>query len=167
LPRRVLARRQLVRPAARECVRAIGDAGRFERALSEMRARYGSMLERGATTLWESFDPTASLCHGFSATPVYQLSTEILGVFPVLPGFRRFRVSPKPADLSFARGTFPTVLGDVDVAWERTPGGLELEVVVPSGAQAELIAPPGLRLRGAPRVGPGRHQIRFDQSAAG
>ncbi len=147
--------------------RALSRAGRFERALSEMRARYGSMLERGATTLWESFDPTASLCHGFSATPVYQLSTEILGVFPVLPGFRRFRVSPKPADLSFARGTFPTVLGDVDVAWERTPGGLELEVVVPSGAQAELIAPPGLRLRGAPRVGPGRHQIRFDQSAAG
>lgn len=145
--------------------RALSKAGRFERALSEMRARYGSMLERGATTLWESFDPTGSLCHGFSATPVYQLSTEILGVLPVLPGFRRFRVSPEPADLSFARGTFPTVLGDIEVAWERTAGGLELEVAVPPGAQAELGAPAGFRLRGASRVGPGRHHVRFDRSA--
>ncbi|HBZ68612.1 MAG TPA: hypothetical protein DEP35_02200 [Deltaproteobacteria bacterium] len=147
--------------------RALCRAGRFERALLEMRARYGSMLERGATTLWESFDPTGSLCHGFSATPVYQLSTEILGVLPLAPGFRRFRVSPKPVDLSFARGTFPTVRGDIEVAWERGPGGLELELEVPSGAQAELIAPEGLCLRGAPRVGPGRHEVRFDRSPGG
>jgi len=144
--------------------RALSHADRFDRALSEIRARYGGMLERGATTLWESFDPTASLCHGFSATPVYQLSTEVLGILPLTPGFRRFRVSPKPADLSFAKGTFPTVRGDVEVAWERVPGGLSLELSVPSGSQAELVPPPGLRVRGAPRAGPGRHQLRFDAS---
>jgi hypothetical protein len=147
--------------------RALSRAGRFDRALSEIRARYGRMLDRGATTLWESFDPTASLCHGFSATPVYQLSSEVLGVLPVLPGFRRFRVAPQLADLSYAKGIFPTVLGDVDVAWERVPGGLELALGVPPGAQAELVAPRGLRLRGAPRVGPGHHRFRFDESAGG
>ena len=56
-------------------------------SLRLMRERYGRMLARGATTLWESFEPTASLCHGFSATPVYQLSTEVLGVTPLAPGF--------------------------------------------------------------------------------
>jgi len=146
--------------------RALSRAGRFERALSEMRTRYGDMLARGATTLWESFEPTASLCHGFSATPVYQLSTEILGVFPLAPGFRRLRVSPKPADLSFASGLLPTVLGDVEVAWQRAAGGIELELVVPAGAQAELVAPPGFSGCAVPRVGPGRHQIRFDRSTA-
>jgi len=144
--------------------RALSRAGRFERALAEMRTRYGRMLERGATTLWESFEPSASLCHGFSATPVYQLSTELLGIFPILPGFRRFRVAPQPADLSFARGTFPTVRGDIEVAWERAGGGLELDLVVPSGCQGELVAPSGLRVCGAPRVGPGRHRVRFDPS---
>src|SRR5262249_4164298 len=39
--------------------RALCRAGGFERALSLMRAHYGRMLERGATTLWESFEPTA------------------------------------------------------------------------------------------------------------
>jgi hypothetical protein len=147
--------------------RALARAGRFERALSEMRARYGSMLERGASTLWESFDPTASLCHGFSATPVYQLSTEVLGVLPMLPGFRRFRVSPTPGDLSFARGVFPSVRGDVEVAWERVPEGLALDVAVPSGAQAELLAPTGFRLRGTPRLGPGRHAVFFERARSG
>jgi len=146
--------------------RALSGADRFERALSEMRIRYGDMLARGATTLWESFEPTASLCHGFSATPVYQLSTEILGVLPLAPGFRRLRVSPKPADLSFASGVFPTVLGDLEVAWERAAAGIELELVVPAGAQAELVAPPGFSTPGPSRVGPGRHPIRFDRATA-
>ena len=84
-----------------------------------MRERYGPMLARGATTLWESFEPTASLCHGFSATPVYQLSTEVLGVAPLEPGFARFRLAPQPVDLDWARGVVPTVRGDIAVAWER------------------------------------------------
>ncbi len=148
--------------------RALARAGRFERALADMRSRYGDMLARGATTLWESFDPTASLCHGFSATPVYQLSTEVLGVLPLAAGFRRFRVSPRPADLTFARGVFPTVLGDVEVAWERADGGLTVDLAVPKGAQAELEPPPGFdRGRTPRRVGPGRHALRFERASRG
>src|ERR1700692_3138838 len=65
------------------------------------------MLARGAATLWESFEPTASLCHGFSATPVYQLSTEVLGVAPLEPGCARVRIAPQPVDLDWARGVVP------------------------------------------------------------
>jgi alpha-L-rhamnosidase len=133
--------------------RALAKAGRFDLALALVRQRYGSMLERGATTLWESFDPTASLCHGFSATPVYQLSTEVLGILPLEPGFRRFRFRPQPADLAFARGVFPTVLGDVCVAWERVGAGLRAEIEVPEGAVA--VVP------GGPELGPGSHDIEI------
>ena len=142
--------------------RALCRAGRFDLVLALMRARFGPMLARGATTLWESYEPTASLCHGFSATPVYQLSTEVLGVFPLEPGFTRFRVAPQPGDLAHARGIFPTVRGDVQVAWDRQSDGLTLELVVPEGTQADLEAPPGYHLGGSPlRLTPGAHQLRL------
>jgi hypothetical protein len=139
--------------------RALCRAGRFDLALRLMRERYGPMLARGATTLWESFDPTASLCHGFSATPVYQLSTEVLGIAPLAPGFSRFRIAPQPVDLDFARGIVPTVCGDVEVAWERRGEELVLDVVVPPGCAATVVAPSGLRLREPADLAPGVHRL--------
>ena len=116
--------------------RALARAGRFDLALRLIRERYGPMLRRGATTLWESFEPSASLCHGFSATPVYQLSAEVLGVTPLEPGFARFRLAPTPVDLAWARGVVPTVHGDVAVSWERDGERLRIEVDVPEGTEA-------------------------------
>jgi hypothetical protein len=142
--------------------RALAKAGCFDRALALIRQRYGRMLERGATTLWESFDPTASLCHGFSTTPVYQLSTEVLGVYPLEPGFARFRLAPRPADLQHVRGVFPTVHGDVHVAWQRESDGIVLDVDIPDGTRAEVVAPAGYGLVGAvASLGAGRHRVRF------
>ncbi len=138
--------------------RALCRAGRFDLVLAMMRERYGRMLARGATTLWESYDPTASLCHGFSATPVYQLSTEVLGVYPTAPGFTRFRVSPQLGDLQRAGGRFPTVRGDVEVQWVRSADRVDIDITVPDHTEAELIPPFG----GDPpvRLGPGRHRSR-------
>lgn len=45
--------------------------------LAEIRRNYGKMLEQGATSVWETlegasaFDGAGSLCHGWSAIPVY------------------------------------------------------------------------------------------------
>ena len=47
------------------------------RVLEEIRADYGKMLNNGATSVWETidgaaaFDNAGSLCHGWSAIPVY------------------------------------------------------------------------------------------------
>ena len=49
--------------------------------LGDIRAKYGKMLEAGATTFWETelgwedFGGAGSLCHGWSALPVYYLNT--------------------------------------------------------------------------------------------
>ena len=131
--------------------RALARAGRFDLALRLMRERYGPMLRRGATTLWESFEPTASLCHGFSATPVYQLSAEVVGVTPLAPGFERFRLAPNPVDLAGARGVVPTIHGDVEVAWEREGGRVRMQVTVPEGTEAVTASVAILRS--------GRHQL--------
>jgi alpha-L-rhamnosidase len=120
------------------------------------------MLARGATTLWESYDPTASLCHGFSATPVYQLSTEVLGVYPTAPGFTRFRLHPRLGDLQSARGLFPTVRGDIAVEWTRRAERVDMEITVPESTQADVMPPLGYAASDGPsRLEPGRHRLRF------
>ena len=140
--------------------RALCRAGRFDLVLALMRERYGRMLARGATTLWESYDPTASLCHGFSATPVYQLSTEVLGVQPIAPGFTRFRICPQLGDLSTARGVFPTVHGDIDVGWTRDAHGLAVTITVPENTAGEFVPPDGYQGDfAAPHLAAGRHHI--------
>lgn len=145
--------------------RALCKAGRFDLSLEIMRARYGRMLARGATTLWESYDPTASLCHGFSATPVFVLSSEVLGVAPLEAGFRRFKVAPQLGDLTSARGVFPTVRGDVFVGWTIEGATLRLAVTVPPASEAEIIAPRGFT--GAPAtLGPGTHRLKLSPSPA-
>ena len=82
---------------------ALGGQGRFDDALRLMRERFGPMLDKGATTLWESFAPTASLCHGFSASPTHQLSRRMLGVGAGQARLRRDRGQARPGR-SRARG---------------------------------------------------------------
>jgi len=142
--------------------RALAKAGRFDAVLRLVRERYGDMLARGATTLWESFAPTASLCHGFSATPVYQLSTEVLGVEPLEPGFARFRFAPNPADLTFARGVFPTVAGDIGVDWTRRGEAIEVALEIPPRTRAVLVDPAGFAFPAREReLGPGKHRLEL------
>lgn len=94
-------------------------AGAFDWVLQDMRRLYGPMLESGTATLWESFAPTASLCHGFSATPVFQLSRHCLGIAPAMPGYSHVLFAPNAGDLEWARGIVPTPSGAIEVSWHR------------------------------------------------
>jgi alpha-L-rhamnosidase len=129
---------------------ALARHGRLAEALRLMRERYGPMLARGATTLWESFEPTASLCHGFSATPTYQLSRRVLGVGPAAPGFARIALSPDLAGLDHARGIVATPHGDVEAELTRDGATLVARYRVPAGCEVEPHAAPGLSHVSAP-----------------
>jgi hypothetical protein len=126
---------------------ALADAGMFGAALAQMRERFGPMLDRGATTLWESFRPSASLCHGFSASPTWQLSRRMLGVAPAQAGFAAIRVAPDLAGLDHAAGVVPTHAGDVEVRLERNDSGFVAFVSAPADVPLEMAAAPGVRLR--------------------
>jgi len=123
---------------------ALAKAGRLDLVFGFIRDRYGPMIERGATTLWESFGPTASLCHGFSASPTYQMSTRILGV-------RRecqsgpIRFEPNLLELDYARGIVPMIEGDIEVKLQRDEAGFGATLLVPNGLDVEIIAPRGYR----------------------
>ena len=117
-------------------------------------------LEAGATTFqefWDGLPGRASRCHGWSATPTYDLTTHVLGLRPLLDsredvGFLRALVTPALGSLQAASGRVPTPHGGLSV--EVTPG--EVVVEVPAGMLAVTVRLPG---REDHIVGPGRHRI--------
>lgn len=94
-------------------------------------------LQPGHGTLgefWDAAPGAASRCHGWAASPTYDLVTHVLGVRPAEPGFDRAIVDPFLGGLSRARGRVSTPHGwlSVDVA-EATvaleiPGGMTVLV---------------------------------------
>jgi hypothetical protein len=81
--------------------------------------------------------------HGWGGTPLIQMSSHILGVTPSAPGYRTVAIRPLPSRLEWARGSVPTPLGAVDVAWERRGGQLAVHVTVPPGSSGEVYLPLG------------------------
>ena len=141
---------------------ALAKARRFDLALEQMRRLYEPMLATGTTTLWESFDPEASLCHAFSASPVYQLSANALGVQPIAAGFSQAMIAPQPGDLHHAEGTYATVLGNIHIAWTADESTFGLQVDLPPHMAASVIAPPGYQSEnGDIAIEHGSHKFQF------
>ena len=119
---------------------ALGTMGAATDLLWLLRAYWGEMVRRGASSCWEAFDPTSpagklpdklwSLCHAWSAGPGYLLPTYILGVAPTEPGWRSVTFKPNLADLDFAEGTVPTPLGPIDVSLKQ---GRQPRIKLPEG----------------------------------
>ena len=118
---------------------ALMQAGDMPAVLREIRDKWGFMLDQGATTFWEMWSGegkrrSRSHCHGWSAAPTFFLSTYVLGVQPLAPGFVRVRIEPHPGDLRWARGLVPTPHGEIAIAWETADDGvLEITAEVPEG----------------------------------
>ena len=121
----------------------LGDTGGM---LTAIRATWGGMLDLGATTFWEAYDPThqgdqhygfygrpfaKSLCHAWGAGPVALLPAELLGIRPLADGWTRFAVAPALGDLTWASATVPTPHGDIEVVCDGS-----LRVTVPRGTVA-------------------------------
>ncbi len=138
---------------------AFARAGQYTKALDVIRARWASMLGRGATTFWERWwlgrdlfgrpwepgeNHNISLVHGYSAGPTTYLSTIVLGVRPMAQGFLRFAISPEPSGLEWAEGSVPTPFGRVQVSWRLTSAPaarFNLTAVIPSGTLALVSLP--------------------------
>lgn len=113
---------------------------------TSIREYYGSMLATGATSLYEEYDPTLSgtkhyamygnpyeksLCHAWSASPVYLLGAYRLGVKNTGIAYDSFEVSPNPGDLAEFSGVVPLPDGEVRVS--VTPEEIRAVSTVPGG----------------------------------
>lgn len=101
------------------------------KVLDRIEHTWGSMLDAGATTFWEThigagdFNKAGSLCHGWSAVPVYVFYHDILGIQPLAPGFSLFAARPAAGTVSSCSGSVPTPEGRIRFEWEdRGSGGL-------------------------------------------
>ena len=58
------------------------------------------------------------------------------------PGFRHFVVKPAPVgDLTFVRGSYQSIHGDIVSDWQIRDGVFRLNVTVPPGATATVVVP--------------------------
>jgi alpha-L-rhamnosidase len=124
---------------------ALFQTGFREEGIQIIREKWGEMIEKGATTFWEIWEPTFhSRCHAWSSSPVYHLSQQVLGVVPVEVGWKRVRISPWMGKLDFARGRVPSPLGVIKVEWERVGDDqLAARVKLPAGMEGEFVTPLG------------------------
>ncbi|MBQ3634180.1 MAG: alpha-rhamnosidase [Bacteroidales bacterium] len=108
--------------------------GEQQRVMKEMKDYWGGMIQQGATTFWEKYNPTdsgrshlqmygrpygKSLCHAWGASPIYLLGRYFLGVSPTKPGYEEYEVRPSLADLKWMEGDVPTPFGKVHVRMDK------------------------------------------------
>jgi alpha-L-rhamnosidase len=141
-------------------IRAMAQTGHREQALAWIREYWGGMVQEGATSFWEGYDPSwykedfhsslqgdnrsgyfVSLAHGWSAGPTAWLMEEVLGIQPTGPGFSTVDVRPDLSDLAWAKGAEPTPKGLLKVDARKNAGGMALTVDVPEGVIARVSVP--------------------------
>ena len=140
---------------------AYASAGRTDAILASIRKNWHPMIGRNGT-IWEHWQdtPATSLCHAFSATPIYDLPTHIAGIRPTQPGFEEFRIKPSLGDLDWVEATVPTPRGEIFARWEITESGaLKLLLSVPEGTKAVIMPPPGFQ--GPTSAAPGKHELFY------
>ncbi|MGO9602715.1 MAG: alpha-L-rhamnosidase C-terminal domain-containing protein [Candidatus Binataceae bacterium] len=135
---------------------AIVRAGRRDLILDRC-LKWWPQIERGNTVFeeyWQARSGTGSRCHAWSATPTYDLTTHVLGVKPLKPGYAEAEITPWFGTLRHLEGAVPTPHGMIEVTLDHDRGG---EITIPPGVIATV------RFDDAPlsgaRLGPGRHTI--------
>jgi alpha-L-rhamnosidase len=108
---------------------------------------WGYMVERGATTLWESWahpEHVASQNHPMFGSVSEWFYKGLLGINPApdAVGFDRVIIRPNAVgDLTWARGHYDSVRGRVASAWRRDGAALTLAVEVPVSVAATVHVP--------------------------
>ena len=108
----------------------MGKLSEFDFIENKIRTYWKGMLDLGATTVWEEFDPSLtgdehyamygkkydkSLCHAWGAAPIYLLGRFFMGVYPTSPGFETFSVKPHLGGFGFIEGSVPIMGGEVKI----------------------------------------------------
>jgi alpha-L-rhamnosidase len=140
-------------------IEAMANSGHRKEALDWIKKYWGGMIDEGATSFWEAYDPSwpkenfhshlqadgttgyyVSLAHGWSSGPTAWLTEEILGIQPTSPGFATVKIRPDLAGLGSARGTEPTPHGTIRVDYSAL-GGFSGTITLPKGVAASAWIP--------------------------
>ena len=110
--------------------------GEYKYVVDMIRSYWGGMIDLGATTIWEEYDPKIedvvdhyamygakygkSLCHAWGASPIYLFGRYALGVYPTGVGYSTFSVEPRDIGVGDFSGRVPIGEdgGYVDVSFD-------------------------------------------------
>ncbi len=119
--------------------------GRIDVAYTLMNQRdypsFGHMIEKGATTIWETWLGDASHSHPMfgSVCAWYYRSLGGISPDPENPGFRNTIIKPIPVSaLSYVNCSYPSVYGTIRSDWKLKDGDYVLEVAIPANSTATV-----------------------------
>lgn len=122
--------------------------GEGQWALDYMRKHWGDQMKlqsfNGAWhEMWESWGTTS---HSWCSGPTALLPEKVLGVEPLGPGWKEFRIRPSLCDLDWAEGVVPSVAGNIQVKLKRIRkgeegAGLEIWAEIPAHTTAKIHVP--------------------------
>lgn len=125
----------------------------YELLLQRERPSWLYMRDQGATTVWESWDgivdgkPSMSLNHYSKGAVANFLYRYVVGLQPTAPGYRSYRVAPKPgSDIADVSMTQKTAYGSLAISWSIADHQFKLRVdATESSAIGEVVLPTGDR----------------------
>lgn len=121
--------------------RAFEKIGKYT-SLQEHLKDWETMLNRNCATWCENPDAPQSECHGWSSAPLYVFTANILGV-KVNAVKKVIYIEPQCLDLTFAKGSVPTVFGIIYVSWEVRENTFTISIVKQSNIDVLVKMPDG------------------------
>ncbi len=132
----------------------------YELLLRDTEPSWLTMVERGATTVWEDWDgiaadgtARASLNHYSKGAVISFLHTGVAGIqlLDEHPAYRRFRIAPAPGGgISWCEAVHDSPYGRIESSWRIDAGRFRLTTTVPPGTTAEIVLPDGTRREQSP-----------------
>jgi len=126
-------------------LRALGEVGRTDTILKDLRGRWGAMKSVSMNgTLQEDWGAEPDTQQQFShcpLAPIFVLMTEIIGLKAITPGFARYELKPQLADIGDVDITAHSVKGAFRFVATRKGNQYEIDFTAPAGCEGELQLP--------------------------
>lgn len=104
-----------------------------------------NMIREGSTITMEAwgnkFKPNQDWNHAWGAVPANIIPRKLMGIEPILPAWKKFRIKPQIADLSSVEIKVPTIKGPVAVAIEQNKESFQMQVEIPANTNADIHIP--------------------------
>jgi len=105
---------------------------------------FGYMIEKGATTIWETWEGDQSHSHPMFGSVCQWFFQALAGINPdeSQPGFKHFFIKPSPVDdLIFVKSSYPSPYGLIRCDWEMKGDDFHLNLSIPASTTATVYIP--------------------------
>jgi alpha-L-rhamnosidase len=128
--------------------RAVEKAGLYAESFDSLMEPWRVMMAQNLTTWCEKDTNVRSDCHGWSATPIYEIVTGVFGLKPTAPGFTRIVVEPRQSLTERGKAGLWTPHGIITIEWKdaknltlEASGHLEVELMLDGSSSTVQLSP--------------------------